>query len=106
MSGTAVTLSAPDGSKAIIQLHGAQITSWSPAGLPEHLFMAAGAKVGEKAAMGGVPVAFPQFGDGPLLAHGFARDRPWRLISTRDYWSQLHYSQQPNRHSNWPKGDY
>jgi glucose-6-phosphate 1-epimerase len=32
---------------------------------------------------GGCPVIFPQFGEGPLKKHGFARDLPWRLIEEK-----------------------
>lgn len=32
---------------------------------------------------GGCPVIFPQFGDGPIKKHGFARDLPWKLIDEK-----------------------
>jgi glucose-6-phosphate 1-epimerase len=75
---------------ACIYLHGAQVTSFSPTGESELLFMseksvfAAG-----KAIRGGVPICFPWFGAGadaahPLApAHGVARLIDWTLAGTR-----------------------
>jgi len=78
MSATATTVTAPDGSVAVVQTIGAQVTSWIPAGGAEQFFVGSRASVGERAVKGGIPVLFPQFADlGPLPNHGFARDLPW-----------------------------
>ena len=79
-----VELTAPDGARAIVALHGAQVLSWTPAaGGEEQLYLSprSGFATGQ-AIRGGVPVCFPQFSDrGPLPKHGFARTRPWQLVS-------------------------
>jgi glucose-6-phosphate 1-epimerase len=78
MSEPATIITAPDGSAAVVQRLGAQVTSWIPAGGAEQFFLGQHARLGEHAVMGGVPVLFPQFADvGPLPHHGFARDLPW-----------------------------
>ena len=78
-----VELTAPDGARATIALHGAHVMSWLPAGAGEQLYLSprSGFATGQ-AIRGGVPVCFPQFSDrGPLPKHGFARTRPWQLVS-------------------------
>jgi glucose-6-phosphate 1-epimerase len=79
-----LTLVAPNGARAEVYLHGAQVVSWVPAGGQEHLFLSrksafrAGAPI-----RGGVPVVFPQFGPAGLLPmHGLARLMSWELAGT------------------------
>ncbi len=80
----ALALAAPDGAKATISLHGAQILSWIPAGGTERLYLSEKAIFDGRAAIrGGVPVIFPQFGGKGKLRHGFARTLPWELASAR-----------------------
>src|SRR5271156_3269936 len=69
---------------AEIYLHGAQVTSWRPAGgedvifLSEHSLFAAG-----KAIRGGIPVCFPWFrnkvDDPKAPSHGVVRTKAWEL---------------------------
>ncbi|MBL8471127.1 MAG: D-hexose-6-phosphate mutarotase [Rhodocyclaceae bacterium] len=81
----ALSLTAPDGAKAVILLHGAHLVSWIPAGGAERLYLSERAVFdGKSAVRGGVPIIFPQFaerGSGPR--HGFARTRPWQVELTR-----------------------
>lgn len=79
-----IVLQAADGARAEVYLHGAHVTSWTPAGADrDALFLSANADFGDgKAIRGGIPVIFPQFAaEGPLPKHGFARDRAWRLVA-------------------------
>lgn len=74
-----VVLAHPSGSGAEVYLHGAHVTSWTPAGGGEMLFVSReSAWETGRAIRGGIPVIFPQFADrGPLPKHGFARTRGW-----------------------------
>ena len=76
---------ARDGARARVNVHGAHVTSWIPAGDTERLFVSAdSAFTGDKAIRGGVPVIFPQFANvGPLPKHGFARTAEWTLIDAK-----------------------
>jgi len=81
-----VVLTAPDGARAEVYLHGAQVTSWRPAGDgDDRLFLSARSAFRHDAAIrGGIPVSFPQFaGQGPLANHGFARVLTWSLVWAR-----------------------
>lgn len=74
--------------KAEIYLHGAQITSWQPAGMDEALFLSGKSDwLDGKAIRGGIPVCFPWFrakADDPHApSHGFVRTREWQLESLR-----------------------
>jgi len=67
-------------------LHGAQVTSWKPAGAEEVLFVSKHAQWHEGIAIrGGIPICFPWFrskGDDPKApAHGFVRTKAWSLES-------------------------
>ncbi len=71
---------------ARIALHGAHVTSWVPAAHAEVFYVSPKAALRPgKAIRGGVPVCWPWFGahpeDGSKPAHGFARNRFWRLVS-------------------------
>jgi glucose-6-phosphate 1-epimerase len=78
-----LVLTAADGARAEVYLHGAHVTSWHPAGeSADRLFVSAKALFVEDAPIrGGVPVCFPQFADlGPLPMHGFVRSTPWEVV--------------------------
>lgn len=67
-------------------LHGAQVTSWKPAGNDEVLFLSTKSHWQEAQAIrGGIPICFPWFrakADDPKApAHGFVRARSWQLES-------------------------
>ena len=67
-------------------LHGAQVTSWKPAGNDEVLFLSTKSRWQEgQAIRGGIPICFPLFrakADDPKApAHGFVRTRSWQLES-------------------------
>src|SRR5215471_16649443 len=69
-----------------IYLHGAQVTSWRPAGADEVIFLSERSHFEDgKAIRGGVPVCFPWFrgkSDDPQAPpHGFVRTREWGLES-------------------------
>jgi glucose-6-phosphate 1-epimerase len=69
---------------AEIYLHGAQLTSWQPAGQEEVIFLSQQSRWEDgKAIRGGIPVCFPWFRaktDNPKApAHGFARTKSWEL---------------------------
>ncbi len=72
--------------KARIYLHGAQITSWLPAGFGEVLFVSGKSQWADgKAIRGGIPVCFPWFrakaDDAKAPSHGFVRTREWSIES-------------------------
>jgi glucose-6-phosphate 1-epimerase len=80
-----IEINSPDAS-AEIYLHGAQVTSWQPAGADEVLFVSEQSHWEDgKAIRGGVPICFPWFRakadslEAP--AHGFVRTKSWRLES-------------------------
>jgi glucose-6-phosphate 1-epimerase len=69
-----------------IYLHGAQVTSWTPAGHADALFVSAASRWEPgRAIRGGIPICFPWFGnragDPQAPAHGFVRTRAWTLDS-------------------------
>lgn len=71
---------------AEIYLHGAQITSWKPAGASETLFLSESSHWSDgRAIRGGIPICFPWFrakrGDPQAPAHGLVRTRAWQLHS-------------------------
>jgi len=78
-----VRVQTPDVSGEV-QLYGAHVTSWRPAGEDEVLFVSGKAKWEAGTAIrGGVPVCFPWFSErseGPKSpAHGLVRTKPWKL---------------------------
>jgi glucose-6-phosphate 1-epimerase len=69
---------------AEIYLHGAQLTSWQPAGAEEVIFLSEESQWKEgKAIRGGIPICFPWFrgkADDPKApSHGFVRTKTWQL---------------------------
>lgn len=69
------------GARLVIYLQGAHATAWRDAHGNDILFMS------EKSSFksghpirGGIPVVFPQFGDGLLPKHGFARINQWKYL--------------------------
>jgi glucose-6-phosphate 1-epimerase len=69
------------GARAEVYPHGAQVTSWVPASGDERMFLSAASEFGRDASIrGGVPVIFPQFGDGALPKHGFVRRMDWEYV--------------------------
>ncbi len=69
-----------------IYLHGAQVTSWKPAGNDEVLFVSAKSRWEEgQAIRGGIPICFPWFraktDDPHAPAHGLVRTKTWQLDS-------------------------
>jgi glucose-6-phosphate 1-epimerase len=68
-----------------VYLHGAQVTSWIPAGdRDDRLYLSSRATFRDGAPIrGGIPVSFPQFAkQGPLPNHGFARTSAWELVQS------------------------
>jgi D-hexose-6-phosphate mutarotase len=70
-----------------VYLHGGHVTHWQPRGTAPVLFLSArSAYAPGKAIRGGVPIIFPWFGaragHPQAPQHGFARSRPWRLLSS------------------------
>jgi glucose-6-phosphate 1-epimerase len=71
---------------AEIYLHGAQVTSWKPAGAEEVIFLSEHSRWEDgRAIRGGIPICFPWFrakADDPSApAHGFVRTKAWQLES-------------------------
>jgi glucose-6-phosphate 1-epimerase len=71
---------------AEIYLHGAQVTSWRPAGAEEVIFLSEQSLWQEgKAIRGGIPICFPWFrnkvDDPKAPSHGFVRTKAWQLDS-------------------------
>lgn len=74
-----IILREPLGSSAIVQLYGAQVTSWKNDRGTDLLFLSSKATSKPmKAVRGGIPLCFPQIGIfGHLEQHGFVRNRVW-----------------------------
>jgi glucose-6-phosphate 1-epimerase len=80
-----IRVTVPEAS-ADIYLHGAQLTSWQPAGSEEAIFLSEHSRWEEgRAIRGGIPVCFPWFrakADNPQApAHGVVRTTTWQLES-------------------------
>jgi glucose-6-phosphate 1-epimerase len=80
-----VSVSTPTAA-AEIYLHGAQLTSWHPAGSEEVIFLSTKSQFAPgKAIRGGIPVCFPWFrnkvDDPKAPSHGFVRTKAWQLDS-------------------------
>jgi glucose-6-phosphate 1-epimerase len=82
--GLAVVRVTAEAGSAEIYLHGAQVTSWKPAGSDEVLFLSTQSHFEDgKAIRGGIPICFPWFrgkSDNPKApAHGVVRTKEWNL---------------------------
>lgn len=77
-----IIVTAEDGARAEIYLHGAQACSWRTPDGRERLFLSSRAQFAEGTAIrGGVPIIFPQFSAlGSLPKHGFARTASWQYL--------------------------
>src|ERR1700722_20257180 len=74
---------------AEIYLHGAQVTSWRPAGADEMIFLSKHSRWEDgRAIRGGIPICFPWFrakaDDAKAPAHGCVRTREWQVDSVID----------------------
>jgi glucose-6-phosphate 1-epimerase len=75
---------------AEIYLHGAQVTSWCPAGGEEVIFLSEYSQFAKgKAIRGGIPVCFPWFrnkvDDPKAPSHGVVRTKAWELDSVESH---------------------
>ena len=73
--------------EAELYLQGGHLIHWQPRGAAPVLFLSTRAAYAPgKAIRGGVPIIFPWFGpnatDRRAPVHGFARARPWRLVTS------------------------
>src|SRR5215475_4299642 len=80
-----IKITGPQGDGEIY-LHGAQVTSWKPAGSDEVLFLSTKSRWQEgQPIRGGIPICFPWFrakaNDPNAPAHGFVRTRQWQVES-------------------------
>lgn len=75
-----VVLRNPKGDTVHVSLDAGQVTSWRNARGDELLFACSKISKPPKAARGGIPVCFPQFGNsGSLELNGHARSRGWTI---------------------------
>ncbi|KAF9617756.1 hypothetical protein IFM89_038518 [Coptis chinensis] len=76
-----VTLRSPRGASTRVSLYGGQVISWRNDRGEELLFTSNKAIFKPPKAMrGGIPLCFPQFGNGGCLEqHGFARNKIWTI---------------------------
>ncbi len=82
--GLAMVRVTAEGSIADVYLHGAQVTSWQPAGGEEVIFLSEQSLFEDgKAIRGGIPICFPWFrakeDDPKAPSHGVVRTRAWEL---------------------------
>ncbi len=78
-------LTHPSGARVEIYRHGAHITSWRTAAGVEQFFLSPQSHFrADRPIRGGIPVVFPQFGDGPLPKHGFARVLSWTPVASTE----------------------
>mmetsp|Transcript_54351 Transcript_54351/g.90185 ORF Transcript_54351/g.90185 Transcript_54351/m.90185 type:complete len:302 (-) Transcript_54351:17-922(-) len=79
----AATLTTPGGTKAVVYISGAHVTSWQTNDGVEQLFLSSASAFAPGVAIrGGIPICFPQFsGRGFLPKHGFARISTWEIES-------------------------
>ena len=101
-----VTVSGPAASGEIY-LHGAQVTSWRPAGFEEVLFVSQQSSWAEgRAIRGGIPVCFPWFRekaeDAKAPSHGFVRTKAWQLESVEEGEVRLSTASDASTLAWWP----
>jgi glucose-6-phosphate 1-epimerase len=97
-----------------IYLHGAQVTSWKPAGTEEVLFLSAKSRWEEgQAIRGGIPVCFPWFrgkaNDPQAPAHGFVRTKAWQIESIVENGSGVTvsmFTESDERTQRWWPGEF
>ena len=82
-----VVLQHPDGARVAVTLHGAHVLEWTAPGSSNNILFVSKESIfdGQKAIRGGIPLVFPQFGDGldgptGLPSHGFARISKWAFV--------------------------
>ncbi len=78
-----LVLQTPDGARAEVSAHGAQVLHWQTATAPDNrLYLSPLAQYrADQAIRGGIPVLFPQFGlFGTLPKHGLVRTRHWQPV--------------------------
>jgi glucose-6-phosphate 1-epimerase len=98
--------------QAEVYLHGAHVTSWTPAGHADVLWVSRASWFAPGAAIrGGVPICFPWFGAHPTAvqapSHGFARLLDWALVDAEDDGADVVLTlrltdSEPTRASAWP----
>lgn len=93
---------AASGARLEVYLHGAHVTSFSFGGA-ELLYTSKSAIFdGATPIRGGIPIAFPQFGNqGPLPAHGFARTSLWSLGRCSDGFVELELRDSEKTRAMW-----
>lgn len=97
-----------------IYLHGANVTSWRPAGAEEVLFLSSHSKWKDGSEIrGGIPICFPWFrakADNPKApAHGFVRTKAWQLESVSGNGDTVTVSMSTGNDEstpNWWPGDF
>jgi glucose-6-phosphate 1-epimerase len=95
-------------------LHGAQVTSWKPAGAEEVLFLSSKSRWEEgQAIRGGIPICFPWFrakvGDPQAPAHGFVRTKAWQLesiVENRSGVAVSMFTESDERTQRWWPGNF
>src|SRR5271163_3076554 len=85
-SGNSIVRVTTHDCSGAMHVHGAQVTSWKPAGAEEVIFVSSRARFSEgQAIRGGIPICFPWFrgklDDPHAPAHGFVRTKMWQLES-------------------------
>lgn len=76
-----VHVSHASGYQAVVSEYGAHLLSWRDPRGHELLFVSKAAQYQVGVAIrGGIPVVFPQFGNGALPKHGFARTSMWKIV--------------------------
>lgn len=76
-----IELCHPSGAKLQVYRHGAHAVSWQDKDGNELLFLSKESRFQNGIPIrGGIPVVFPQFGDGQLPKHGFARIQEWTFL--------------------------